>query len=48
MPNITKFWAKENNYFEKYQIMSSKKVGLKVGDISKSVPFTNFKVYGSG
>ncbi len=39
---------KENNYFEGYQIMSSKKVGIKVGDVGKSVPFTNFKVYGEG
>lgn len=28
--------------------MSSKKVGIKVGDVSKTVPFTNFKVYGVG
>lgn len=46
--NISKFWVKENNYFEGYQIMSSKKVGIKVGDVGKSVPFTNFKVYGEG
>jgi len=28
--------------------MSSKKVGLRVGEVSKSVPFSNFKVYGEG
>ena len=39
---------KENNYFEGFQIVSSKKVGIKVGDVGKSVPFTNFKVYGDG
>jgi len=48
MINLNKFWAKENNYFEGYQIMSSKKLGLKVGDVAKSIPFTNFKVYGTG
>lgn len=46
--NVNKFWAKENNYFEGYQIMSSKKVGLKVGEVAKVIPFTNFKIYGSG
>ena len=28
--------------------MSSKKIGIQVGDVSKIVPFTTFKVYGSG
>ena len=28
--------------------MSSKKVGLKVGDIGKTIPFSNFKVFGQG
>lgn len=48
MSNLNKFWVKENNYFERYQIMSSKKVGIKVGDIGKNIPFTTFKVYGKG
>jgi hypothetical protein len=48
MENLNKFWAKENNYFERYQIMSSKKVGMKVGDVGKNIPFTHFKVYGEG
>lgn len=48
MENLNKFWVKENNYFERYQIMSSKKVGIQVGDLGKNVPFTNFKVYGEG
>lgn len=44
--NVNKFWVKENNYFEKYQIMSSTKIGVQVGDVAKVVPFENFKVYG--
>ena len=28
--------------------MSSKKIGIQVGDVSKTIPFTNFKVYGEG
>jgi hypothetical protein len=28
--------------------MSSKKVGLKVGDVGKNIPFNNFKVFGEG
>jgi len=28
--------------------MTSKKVGLKVGDIGKTIPFSNFKVFGEG
>lgn len=28
--------------------MSSKKIGIQVGDVSKTIPFTNFKVYGVG
>ena len=48
LANLNKFWAKENNYFERYQIMTSKKVGTKVGDLGKVIPFTNFKVFGKG
>jgi len=48
MENLNKFWSKENNYFERYQIMSSKKIGIQVGDVGKVIPFTNFKVYGEG
>lgn len=28
--------------------MSSKKIGLKVGEVAKTIPFSNFKVYGTG
>ena len=28
--------------------MSSKKLGVKVGEISKTIPFSNFKVIGEG
>jgi hypothetical protein len=28
--------------------MSSKKMGIQVGDIAKTIPFTNFKVFGQG
>lgn len=28
--------------------MSSKKIGIQVGDVGKVIPFTNFKVYGEG
>ncbi len=28
--------------------MTSQKIGIKVGDISKIVPFNNFKIYGEG
>ena len=28
--------------------MSSKKVGVQVGEVAKTIPFTNFKVYGEG
>jgi len=28
--------------------MSSKKIGMKVGDLGKAVPFSNFKVFGEG
>ena len=43
--NINKVWVKENNYFERYQVMTSRKLGLRVGDVGKTIPFTNFKVY---
>lgn len=46
--NVTKFWVKENNYFERYQIMTSRKLGLRVGEIAKEIPFNNFKVFGEG
>lgn len=39
---------KENNYFEKYQICSSRKLGLRVGEVSRVIPFQNFKVFGKG
>lgn len=41
-----KLYVKENNYFEKYQIMTTKKIGVAVGEVSKVVPFSNFKIYG--
>lgn len=28
--------------------MSSKKIGMKVGDVGKAIPFSNFKVFGEG
>lgn len=43
---IKKLYVKENNYFERYQIMSTKKIGIAVGDVDKVVPFSNFKIYG--
>ena len=46
MATLNKLYIKENNYFERYQIMASKKVGVVVGEIAKAVPFTNFKIYG--
>ena len=45
---ITKLYIKENNYFDKYQICSSRKLGLRVGQVSRVIPFQNFKVYGRG
>lgn len=45
---ITKLYIKENNYFDKYQICSSRKLGLRVGQVSRIIPFQNFKVYGRG
>lgn len=46
--NVDKLWVKENNYFERYQIMCSKKLGLRVGEVAKIIPFNNFKVFGDG
>lgn len=46
--NVNKFWVKENNYFERYQIMTSRKIGLRVGEVAKEIPFNNFKVFGEG
>ena len=28
--------------------MTSKKLGLRVGEVAKAIPFTNFKIYGEG
>lgn len=44
--NVEKLWIKENNYFEKYQILAPSKAGLRVGELSRTIPFNNFKVYG--
>lgn len=46
LAQLTKLYVKEINYFEKYQILTSKKIGVVVGEVAKVVPFTNFKVYG--
>jgi hypothetical protein len=46
--SITKLYIKENNYFDRYQICSSRKLGLRVGQVSRIIPFQNFKVYGKG
>ena len=45
---LEKLYVKENNYFEKYQICSSKKLGVRVGELSRNIPFQNFKVFGKG
>lgn len=43
---VEKLWIKENNYFEKYQLLATSKAGLRVGEVSRDIPFNNFKVYG--
>ena len=43
---VQKAWIKENNYFERYQVLCTFKAGLRVGEVSRSIPFSNFKVYG--
>lgn len=46
--NIEKLYVKEYNFFEGYQICSSRKLGLRVGEVSRVIPFQNFKVFGKG
>ena len=46
LEKVEKLWVKENNYFEKYQLLAPSKAGLRVGEISRTVPFNNFKVFG--
>lgn len=46
--NIEKLYVKENNYFERYQICSTRKLGLRVGELARVIPFQNFKVFGKG